>query len=127
MQFELADGAAPQRLDRMVERAHALHGAEGHALRKGAVARVEVAGRSRERAVGVLFDEDIEPERKRLRQRWHRRKLRTLGVLLPVLLCLLAVVLFLLDARQYQEALAARGLRKSFGGTEVSTARQSTR
>jgi hypothetical protein len=56
---------------------------------------------------GPLFDEEIEPERQRLKQLWHRRKLRTLGVLLPLLLALAGLTLVLMDQRGYEKALAA--------------------
>src|SRR5581483_8606969 len=50
---ELAKRAAAERLDAVVDRTHALHGAVGDPLRERAVARIEVGGRGRERAVGV--------------------------------------------------------------------------
>jgi hypothetical protein len=51
--IELAHRAAPERLDPVVERAHALDGPVGDLLRQRAVAAVEPFGRARENAVGV--------------------------------------------------------------------------
>lgn len=56
---------------------------------------------------GPLFEEEVEPERKHLRQRWQRRKLRTVAVLLPLLLVLGGLTLVLMDQRGYEQALSA--------------------
>ena len=56
---ELSHRPAPQRLDRMVERPHPLHGAVRDLLRKGPVARVQALRGAPERPVGVgAFLED---------------------------------------------------------------------
>ncbi len=51
--IELRDGSPADRLERVVERADALHGAEGDSLRERAVPSVEALGRAAEHAVGV--------------------------------------------------------------------------
>ena len=51
--IELSCRAAPERVDAVVDRAHALHGSVGDALREGAVARVELARGRGKCAVGV--------------------------------------------------------------------------
>src|SRR5262249_35547831 len=56
---------------------------------------------------GTLFDEVIEPERRRLRERLTRRRLRTAAVAMPVLLILACVFLTLLDMPRYERALTA--------------------
>ena len=50
---ELAHGPAAERLDRVVERPHALHGSVRELLRERALARVEVRRRGAQRAVRV--------------------------------------------------------------------------
>ena len=58
----------------MVDRAHPLHRPVGDPLRERAVARVELAGRRRERAVGVgvvLEDAPHDLERDATRRRDH--------------------------------------------------------
>ena len=62
------DAAAAERLDGVVERPHALHGAEREPLRERAVAVVEPVGRGAERPVRVrvvLEDPLQNPERRR--------------------------------------------------------------
>src|SRR5262245_23314988 len=56
---ELAHRALTERVNRMVEGAHSLHGAEGEALRERAVAAVEARGRAAESTIRVrVFFED---------------------------------------------------------------------
>ncbi|HKB34864.1 MAG TPA: hypothetical protein VKD72_00325, partial [Gemmataceae bacterium] len=56
---------------------------------------------------GPLFDEEIEPERRRLRQRLTRRRLKTAAIVVPLLLVLTGLVLALLDEPGYERSLAA--------------------
>ena len=77
--IELADRAASDRLDRVVERADALHRAVREPLREGAVAVVEVGCEGAERAVRVRLVLEHAPDdgvRDASRRRDHRRPLR---------------------------------------------------
>src|SRR5262245_1886727 len=56
---------------------------------------------------GPLFDEEIEPERRLLRQRLTKRRWKTAAILIPLLLVLTFVVLALFDLPEYDRALAA--------------------
>src|SRR6266542_2023200 len=56
---------------------------------------------------GSLFDEEIEPERRRLRERLAKRRLKTAAVVGPLLLVLAGLVLALIDEPGYERALTA--------------------
>ena len=75
--IELAHGTLAERPDRMVERADALHGSEGEALRQRAVARVEARRCAAEHAIGVrVVLEDAQHDLVRRLARRHRRPRR---------------------------------------------------
>jgi hypothetical protein len=75
--IELAHRPLPQRADRVVERAYALHRPEGEALRQRTIARIQPLGSRTQDAVGVrLVLEDAQDDLVRRLPRRQRRPRR---------------------------------------------------